>query len=398
MLLAQEIAIDVGTSGLHPHSSPTETIPSPTLCPPSSSTPLSAASESAQLLHRIAELHIRPSAVWVASQLASMQPALADMTGDHLSGTLWALAVWGYQPDPKWLDTFEAAVVMHLSGHSTRQSWTGSQLANVVWGLACLGLSRPRLVSSVLGAAFPRLPTCTPEVLVHILHSAAKLGHNPGEAWVDAYLTASLPQLQDFSPQQLACVWWALARLPHRPTGKWVNSFLKASFQLLPKFDTKSLSLTVWALATLGCTPGAKWLAAFENQMRLQFSAFTAAELACVMWALHQLGDATHPDTCLGSASASSPARGPLGGSGDSMESLAFGLQASSSTSHPSSTTGTGNGGILGAGTAPAGEGRQPQGRSVLDMLHSQDSFNQFDFDVLQNPELLNVMRSLAAC
>ncbi|KAF8072851.1 hypothetical protein HT031_000511 [Scenedesmus sp. PABB004] len=222
----------------------------------------------AQLLVRLAELQVKPHGAWLAGALESvLTPQLASLEPDELAGAVAALAAWAYAPPPAFMAALTAATRAALAGGTLRLS----HVAQLAWSLAQLQAPAQPLLDDLVAAAGAMLRDdalhelrandgadaagVCPVALADLLWALVKLEHAPGAAWLDAFAAAARPRLHAFTPPQLAQLVWAVARTPHwAPEREWMLDFLNAVQAQLPDFDSKSISLTAWGLATLAAT------------------------------------------------------------------------------------------------------------------------------------------------
>ncbi|KXZ43466.1 hypothetical protein GPECTOR_89g486 [Gonium pectorale] len=92
-----------------------------------------------------------------------------------------------------------------------------------------------------------------PQELVALLSGVAKLGMQPGRAWLEAAVAAAgaAASAGRMSPRELSSCLWALAVLRHPPGRRFMAVWLSASLHSMPYFSAYDISQSLWALATL---------------------------------------------------------------------------------------------------------------------------------------------------
>eukprot|EP00879_Flechtneria_rotunda_P012978 GHRR01013551.1.p1 GENE.GHRR01013551.1~~GHRR01013551.1.p1 ORF type:complete len:406 (+),score=117.24 GHRR01013551.1:317-1534(+) len=225
----------------------------------------------AQLLRRLSDLQVQPHQQWLQEVLHTLEPQLAGLTPAELSGCFKVLGSWAYTPSDQFMQQLVLAAMLHIQ----QQRCNIRHLGDIAWGLAKLHNPKHPLLDKVMAAASSLVmshgrssgssPTADdaskcPQHLVagslaDLVWSVAELQHNPGQAWLDNFAAASGPLLQRFTPKELAQVVWAFDRLPYQPEQAWVDQYLAAVQDHLTEFDAKSLSLTAYGLAKLRLKP-----------------------------------------------------------------------------------------------------------------------------------------------
>ncbi|KAJ9509604.1 hypothetical protein QJQ45_011252 [Haematococcus lacustris] len=158
-------------------------------------------------------------------------------------------------------------VVQELIAPAHIGGLTARAVANLLWSLARLGHHPGQLwLDRVLDISCQHLQQggASPLDLSQTFWALAKLKHHPPPAWLDAFFPAIQASLPDLPPQNLANVIWAAASLqvlPQQP--EFMTTFLRSSLASLPAHSPQALSNTAWALMRLGVLPPQDWQQAF---------------------------------------------------------------------------------------------------------------------------------------
>lgn len=140
-----------------------------------------------------------------------------------------------------------------------------------------------------------RLAEFTPQGLVTVLWSCARLGYRPDDGWVGAWLAASRRRRGDFNSQDLSLAAWALGRLGIKPSGGWAEAFARASEPRLETMRPGELAALAGGFAAMRRPPPAEWWRAATRASRahlLNSSSSLGApqmlghELATLLWAM----------------------------------------------------------------------------------------------------------------
>ena len=268
------------------------------------------------------------------SQLLSAAQYKLDMgTPQNISNVLWSCASLGTVPDRDWMALFYDAV------DRTYQDFNAQDVSNTLWAFAKLteraaadktnqekekredapersdvvqdllsseeeeeakeALRRRRpfsvpsaIISKILQAAYPILPTLSPQHLANCTWALARMGFTPTQAWMKALESAASAKLRSsniqseqanreglggegnrfssplrgggFSPKELAGMGWGLSRLRGQyPTSEFIEAFLRASYLELPKMRAGEVAQVLLALGTMRVKPPGGWLTSF---------------------------------------------------------------------------------------------------------------------------------------
>ena len=104
------------------------------------------------------------------------------------------------------------------------------------------------LIYRAVNKATELLPCFTSRELANTLWALARMGHNPGETFMSAFLYRAEEELPSFNSQDLANTLWALARMGHNPGEMFMSAFLDRAETELPSFNSQSLTNILWAL------------------------------------------------------------------------------------------------------------------------------------------------------
>ncbi|BDA46187.1 probable RAP domain-containing protein, chloroplastic [Coccomyxa sp. Obi] len=182
----------------------------------------------------------------------------------------------------------EVLRLMHVIG--TRLSeFTARNLSNSLWALAKMGHNPGEAMLNAMAAEVAKkFGGCNAQNLANIAWSYATLSHNPGEELLEAIAVQAEKKLAEFSPQNISNLLYAFAKLEYKP-----NAFLEQASQaavpILTNFTPQALSNTVWALSKLD-TLDETLFTAIVQQVLEKLTRFNAQNVANTVWGFANLG------------------------------------------------------------------------------------------------------------
>ncbi|WIA08946.1 hypothetical protein OEZ85_008363 [Tetradesmus obliquus] len=226
----------------------------------------------AQLLLRLSELQVRPHQQWLTDALDTLQPQLSQLNGAELSGCLQALGTWQYAPAGAFMQAFHAATSQKLQ----QQALSMRHLGEITWGLAQLQDSdAAQLMGELLEAA------------AHIM-AASQPASSPAGTAPDSSSNSSSNSAA-LSCAGMADLVWAVAKLQIHPGKTWMAAYEAASQQLLRSFSPHELAQVVWAFARLPYQPSEAWRGIFLEAVQARLPEFDSKSISLTAWGLATL-------------------------------------------------------------------------------------------------------------
>ncbi|CAL8462328.1 g1861 [Coccomyxa elongata] len=182
----------------------------------------------------------------------------------------------------------EVLRLMHVIG--TRLSdFTARNLSNSLWALAKMGHNPGEAMLNAMAAEVAKkLGGCNAQNLANIAWSYATLSHNPGEELLEAIAVEAEKKLAEFSPQNISNLLYAFAKLEYKPSA-FLEQASQAAVPILTNFTPQALSNTVWALSKLD-TLDETLFTAIVKQVLDKLTRFNAQNVANTVWGFANLG------------------------------------------------------------------------------------------------------------
>ncbi|KXZ49010.1 hypothetical protein GPECTOR_23g10 [Gonium pectorale] len=287
--------------------------------------PSARAGDAALLLYGLALLGERPPTAAFGPLLASSRSGMASLGGRELSMCIWALAKLQHDPGADWVEAFLARCEA-----ATRTFTTGSSVANVLYGLARLGVRPPAgWMAHFLWQAQRRMNCMDQQSLVMVAWALARIRYRPDNGWLTRFLRYARSvvlqqpgrdpqQLLGLSSQQLAAqppsaevvaaaqqrqlTLWRLQqqRLRQRLSGGRAGvagaAGVDAAAAAQPiagsvesQVSIQGLNNLLWALERLSVRPNGTWMVHYCRAAQTRLATCPPMELATLLWAVARL-------------------------------------------------------------------------------------------------------------
>lgn len=243
----------------------------------------------ANILHSLAKLRMSDHQT-IEALVQHSRWLLPAFLPQHLSVTLWSLAVLKHQPPRSWVKDYLVHVHRQLP-HCSPQS-----LSNTIWALARLRVfPDPPWIKGFLAAAQGKLSDFKTEELTSMLYALSVLGIRPDEVWLKEVLGGFREHMGVCGSEELSAMLLACARLRVRPSKVWLLQYFLTSRQLLGTFQSRQLVMVAFGLARMKCRPGQLWSNTFEHSVLSQLSSMDNRELTTLLWSLGRMSWFPHP-------------------------------------------------------------------------------------------------------
>lgn len=210
----------------------------------------------------------------------------------HLTAALDKLASFHGQPRHDRLAADMLPLLLPRVREALQRGLHARSLSSVAHCLGAYEVKDKELMSEVARHAEACLSDFTPQGLANLLWGFARVGMQPSQRWMDAYLGTCQNQLSGFKPQELSVVLWSLARLKFKLQPVRLKELLQHVSQHLPQYCAHSLSNVLWALGMWADQrPDDAWLSATVAELSspAKLQNFTDQGLSQSLWALVQL-------------------------------------------------------------------------------------------------------------
>ena len=241
------------------------------------------------LLWALAQFGYRPN--------PHQEEVLVKVTGDYmgqfscqgLATVAWALTKMRVKLGKGWLEAWGEAMGKQMGGangyeltigvwvlvkQGVRPSpeWLLHLLQRVVVLLQQGGRNRSGLGSSSSGSAVrgSRISGMETLELTRLWWCLSKLGFKPPATIAGTLLAAVVQRQQQLSPQGFALVVLAVACLQLKPGGRWLKGMVSGAFDLLPLFTFQEAGALLLGLAKLGHLPSEGWMEGWWWETREQ--------------------------------------------------------------------------------------------------------------------------------
>ncbi len=241
--------------------------------------------ELAVLTHALAGLHARPpERAWLQQCLGECRRRLPEFKPQELSMLAVGLARLHEKEWRRWPAQLKGpgGEEGRMGGDDEQQRPSRRMRAPAP---AVLPLP-PQFAAAFLDASGRKLPAYAPQALSNTLWALARLGVEPGPAWLDAYWRATAAALPAQAPQGLSNTLWAAARLGARPPPPLLRTAAGRLRGALPYATAQEMANGLWGLARLRARLEPAW---FADYMRCSYDVMGEAsgrDLACMLSAL----------------------------------------------------------------------------------------------------------------
>jgi hypothetical protein len=130
-------------------------------------------------------------------------------------------------------------------------------------------------------ATLERLPRMAPRDLVQTLKGLAMVNHNPGLAWMEAWVEEAEVQMPAFDASSLAATIKALAVTRHNPGRAFLTLFLSTLRPRITDMTPYDVSITVNSLFHLSFLPPPSFFRPLTAHAITQLPQFSPREIAC---------------------------------------------------------------------------------------------------------------------
>ncbi|KAF8065446.1 TBC2 [Scenedesmus sp. PABB004] len=269
-----------------------------------------------------------PPPPWTAAFLARLAGGVAELSSEGLVGVLRALSAAGTLPSHDWLTALEdstgrrfgfigpvelsaTAFLFSNVGHAPSSAWragwareaakfsaylTGPALCQVVWSAVRLGVEPDEVwLVAFVDQMKQQVSHLAPYELAFTLAALQKLGAGLGARLdpelVDGAVGAFAAALRSTpaAPSDTALLLVTLARAGAVPSIEPVEVILDAAQARMLSYDGQALVTLLWSLATLHHQPSPEFLAIFAEAAEAELPGLTGAQLSELMWACAQL-------------------------------------------------------------------------------------------------------------
>ncbi|KAF6266650.1 Guanylylate cyclase-domain-containing protein [Scenedesmus sp. NREL 46B-D3] len=195
---------------------------------------------------------------WLLAAARQLQPHLARLDPQQLSGSLLAFGKLQYQPSRDWLADY-------------KQAWRSQQGKLAAKDHALVLSLDPEFAAFWLRQSRSQLGSMNSQELASCVWALGRLGLQPPEEWLQRHLSCSAQLAGCMSPQQLAMLFHGCARLQYLPDVLVTAELLMSAAEQLPSFTPHSLALLLHALGGLCLKPNKEWMALALEQARYRF-------------------------------------------------------------------------------------------------------------------------------
>lgn len=158
---------------------------------------------------------------WLGDFCKAVQSRIPVMNGEQLSALVDGLAVYGYKPEPAWLQTAAARA------EELAEAFTVAQLELFLSGIVALGGDPPeRLLSQFYTRTSGQLDQFSPDRLTAMVKALDSAGGQPDAEWLREWVATVRNALPSFNMVQLDAITKVLIKVDERLQVSWLSNFV----------------------------------------------------------------------------------------------------------------------------------------------------------------------------